>query len=748
MSSAERRHSVLKAAVRILLLVLGAPDGVVVAQSHLLGASTTTRVKSISFTFEDVQVEPESVLKELIATRAPRLKDRLPGLLQRDRDAFRLDPIELQRDVVRLRTHLQSIGFLHARVDYAASRYDLGKDEIRVRFTIRHGPPVIIQDVGFYTNGGYLASAFEGEVRARWISFRDRTSFRTGDRYTTLGAVQIEDEVLGWLYDQSYAFATLDTQVEIDTVHSTADISFFVDPGPAGIIAQVDVEGTRRVSTRLVERALPFKVGDAFANRHLVKGQRALFELNLFQIARVHVPPQERDSTVTVRVDRREARQRYLSAETGYEQRHGLLGRGRWSHRNFMGGARIFTVTVELQTGVLASKAALLHRLGRASVALTQPNIFADNLTAVIEPFVQIEKDPLLLDTSLPFGINRREYGASGTLIYGRLTTRVFSLQYSMARAAAFSDGSAVETRDAYSKGIVTLSGLLGWTDNLLNPRRGYSIQSFVEQGGALEHLLGQQGLEYAKVSVEASGFIPLTQDLFIGMRMAGGHLWPGHADAEILYRDSIGAAKDPQFFSPMENRFDPVRFYVGGEDVRGWSSGLVGPKEVRGALVRDEDGAVVYVGDEPQTSIARYEPVGGLVRASAGVELWYRLGGPWRVAVFLDAGQVSSRSVEEPGCTRLAFRDAMATQPVVVQCGFSDTGRLAWGGFKLGTGIGMRYETPIGFVSVDLAVKVNPDALDLQTPRNAFLVSRGLAEAERSQLSRLGVHVSIGQVF
>ena len=333
MSSAKCRHSAPAVVLRALCLCfLGLTAGSVVpsmAQTHLLGASTSTRVRSVGFVFEDEQAVPTSDLQDLIATRAPQFTDRLPWWPnQRRAHEFLLDPIELQRDVVRLRTHLQSIGFLHAHVDYGASSYDPQRDVMRVRFTIRHGPPLIIQDVGFFTDHGYLANALEGDTRARWIAFRDQVSFQTGDRYTAFKEVQIEDEVLSWLKDQSYAFATVRTVARIDSVYNTADIDFRVDPGVPGVISSIEVDGNQRISSQLVQRELPFKVGDAFSSRGMLKGQRELFALNLFQVVQVQVPPQPRDSTVTVRVQLREGRLRYLSAETGYDQVAGLWGKG------------------------------------------------------------------------------------------------------------------------------------------------------------------------------------------------------------------------------------------------------------------------------------------------------------------------------------------------------------------------------------------------------------------------------------
>ncbi len=84
----------------------------------------------------------------------------------------------------------------------------------------------------------------------------------------------------------------------------------------------------------------------------------------------------------------------------------------------------------------------------------------------------------------------------------------------------------------------------------------------------------------------------------------------------------------------------------------------------------------------------------------------------------------------------------------IEVQCGFKDTGRLTLGNFKVGLGAGIRYETPIGYLRFDIAYKLNPDDLDLQTPRNAFLADEGLIARKKEFLRHFNLHLSLGQAF
>ena len=230
----------LPSCVVLAVILLGAGRRAA-AQAPLFLANEQTSVRSITFDFIDKehyppQFEPEE-LRLQIATKTPGFGDRLKNTLGiGGPNLFLLDPIVLQKDVVRLRQFYRQNGYLRPSVHYGESLLDTTDNTIRLVFSLRQGQPIIIQDVGFFEPESFrfLAGVFEGAMRRRWIDFRDRTSFKIGDRFTAFDLVRIQDQVLNWLKDRGYAFAALNTETLIDSTASTADISFFVDPGPLG----------------------------------------------------------------------------------------------------------------------------------------------------------------------------------------------------------------------------------------------------------------------------------------------------------------------------------------------------------------------------------------------------------------------------------------------------------------------------------------------------------------------------------
>lgn len=749
------------------------------AQDPLFLVNEDTAVRGIDFKFVDGQEFEEDLLKQQIATAEPGFADKVKRILPFfSADTYPFDPIVLAKDVVRLRRFYVQNGFLTPEIDYPASQLDTTSNTIRVIFTIRHGPPLIIQDVGFFSpDGNYLANSFEGRLRESWIEFRDKTSFRLGDRYTEFDKLRIQDQALTWLQDRGFAFVQINSEATIDSTANTADIRFEVDPGPRGFFAEIAIEGNTSISDKVVRRELPFKTGDQFSNKKLIQGQRELFGLNLFRVALADVPPsysaagpevdslealarsqpdaaarQRRDETVNVRFRVREAKLRYVTAQTGYALDNGITLQGEWTHRNFLGGARTFTAGLHADTGILARASTITDnpRLYRASVALRQPYLFTTQLSGIVEPFIQYQRDPLLQAfTDVGFaGIqyNRREYGIETTLTYELLPFRNLNLSYRFSRVFQLGDVPDIAfdfsaEDDPFSESVVRLNATLGDVDDFINPKRGFLVRPVLEQGGGLL----SSDVEYVKAGTEVVGYTPFTPTISVGGRLFVGRLWP------------YGESRN-QFDPQTENRFNQIRYYSGGAtSVRGWGSSLVGPQFNRTRFARDDSTGAILFNDEglPRTVNEEYEAVGGAARLEGNIEVrlpFPGLGPLWRTAVFLDVGQVSATSTLIPQVLDFSLDDNGTCRPRLAstRC-FEDNGNISLnpGDFFYSVGTGFRYETPVGFLRFDLAYKLNPSDLDLQKPRDAFLFENGfLDEPNEKFLRRFHIHLTLGQAF
>ena len=129
----------MRARTALLLLALAtAPP--VAAQIRV---DADTQVRSIRFS--GVREVPEPNLREVIKTRdrgsSYGLRVALGKLPFVSPPAPRyFSPLDLQRDVVRLRERYRDAGFLEARVRYEVER-DEGRNLIAIVFLVEEGPP-------------------------------------------------------------------------------------------------------------------------------------------------------------------------------------------------------------------------------------------------------------------------------------------------------------------------------------------------------------------------------------------------------------------------------------------------------------------------------------------------------------------------------------------------------------------------------------------------------------------------------
>jgi outer membrane protein insertion porin family len=718
------------------------------AQAPLQLVNDRTSVREISFRFVEGQTFPAERLKGQMATQAPgffaRLQNRfsfLPGLQRRP---FLFDPVTLQKDVVRLRRFYQQNGFPSPRIDYPASQLDTTSNTIHVIFTVEEGTPLTIRDLSFLGPDGERPAA-EGlapSVQREWSVFRRQLDVQTGERYTDFKRTQIAGDVQTWLRNQGHAFAQVASTAQIDTAATTAALRFRVDPGPLARFSEILVEGTESVSDRIVRRELPFQVGDRFSSAAVSEGQRQLFDLNLFRVALADVPEQPRDSTVTVRYRVREANLRAYSGQVGYGTRPGVTLEGSWRHRNFHGNARTFIVGLTADTGYPQNPPSFLpsflaqsattdpRRRFEAAVTLRQPYFLVDRLSASLEPFaLERINQSLEVDPTRFLGLNERQFGLNTRLIYDFLPFRSLSLQHSFARIEQFRASTNADTLglgdDLFDKSVFSLSGTLGEADDFLNPSRGYIFRPSLEVGG----YPFDSGVDFVRLSGGLSGYLPVSQSVELAGRVFGGVLWPlaeSRTNLTIPPSASDSLNRENRTF---QDRFSEYLFYAGGgSDVRGWQSQLAGGKVLRESPFAQSD--YVY-------------------RSKLGLNLEARLPFPglsdsWRTAVFVDAAYLDTGTlnlIPPPNVSgTLAGPDGTAVN--------TDPSQVL-----VGTGGGLRYRTPFGFVRFDVAYKVTPDALDLRRPgalgkKVEAGVERPIEETSTRTIRRFRLHFGIGRSF
>lgn len=687
--------------------------GPVAARAQLVRVDSDTEVRALRFTFTDHQTFSTDRLLDRMALRAPGAFDFLPFI---GADAHPFSPLELQRDVARIRRYYQRSGFPDATIDYEIA-HDGADNRVSVTFLVTEGDPTLRGDLVVRdARGTDIDALLPEELRAPWRAYVDVVVPFRGERVGELERAAIEDQITSWLGDNGYPFAN--TRFDSSSVSSRpsvegGDLVLLVDTGDRSRVGDVTVEGAASVDDGVIVRELPFARGDWYSAARLSEGERELFGLDLVRIALARPTAASADSTVDVDVRVTENLLRVISGQLGYATESGLSGQTDWTHRNILGGAQTLTVSLQARTGALGIGTDIERRYA-ASVSLKQPYFFGRRTSLLLTPHTEYRDD--FRDRSVLFGGDAlvvRQWGGLRAASVSVALTRRHVFDFRPTGAEGFDYRILLAALDSLDRDVrlATLGGSLSWgrVDNPIAPRAGHLFRTSVEVTGPPR----TSSAQYARLDASYARFVPFTARTGLAVRVAAGRLFP--------FGRSVPATDADKTLALV--RLRDALFTAGGRyDVRGWGEQQLGPKFPDVRLQSTEPDTVLVA--------ERYIPLGGLARTTGSIELRLPLfaARPRHAShLFLDAGRVWSPDdrfrVEEAG-----------------------ESHLRW---SVGTGVELG--TPIGPVRVGVGYKLNPSPYDLRDPQavlDALLAGSSPLTVPRDRSRRWHVHLAIGTSY
>jgi outer membrane protein insertion porin family len=693
------------------------------ASAAQVRVDATTEVSSIEFRLEPGRAVPESDLRAVIVLKAPSNTDALsrwfawlPFVESPEPRLF--SPIELQRDLIRIRNVYTNSGYPEAD-----ARYEVVKDERRNRvaitFRVNAGPPLVVRQVTVTATDSLPPLEIGEKEKRDWKRLLAAGRQLEGAPAARGGIASFEQRVGAFFRQRAHPWTVTHTEARVDSTKREMWIAVRVNPGAEARVDQVLIEGTTSVTPATIARELPFKTGDPYSEGAVAEGKRETQQLDIVRLAVIDLPPQPQDSTVDVRVRISESDLRLVSGDLGYVSDAGLMTEARWSHRNLNGRATTLTVSAVAQTGWLALVEQPDRRY-RGSVTLGRPYFFSRSWSLLGTPFIEYRDDQQ--DRSTQYGVDltllRRlgplssvalKYGISRRDVYqyrfGDFTTGdVDFLTFLQQQAQAALDSLGTGLR----RSSLTLSSTTGRLDDPTRPRRGRVLRP------SIEVTLPQtwNSTEFTRVDVGVWAYAPLGRTVTLATRIGAGRLFP--------FGKSVPApGEDPAVkFLQIKD----VAFTAGGtNDVRGWSNRLLGPKF--------PDARMSVAGAETTFSADGYVPLGGLERVSGSLEIqlpFPLLGSNFGSHLFVDGGRVWTSDSD--------FKH-----------GFDVEDQERW---FFGSGAGVDLGTPVGPIRFSIGYKLNPSIEDLVDSDDLI---RSIADGQdvntlkKHKSRRFAYHLSIG---
>jgi translocation and assembly module TamA len=544
-------------------------------------------------------------------------------------------------DTGRLHAALDSFGYYEAKVGITIDGKGLDDPSLPDTLAALPGTPPTDVDVSIETGPLFHLRhvIIDGDIPAQ---ARPAFTLKPGDPAVAGIVLRAAEKLLNALQEDGYAMARVPPPqaTEIPADHAL-DVTFQVTAGPRVDLGPIAITGLKVTNLSYVRRRLMLHQGEQYKPSAIEAARQDLISSGIFAGVKISAAP-ELDSAgqLPLRVDVSERARRSVTLNLSYSTDLGASAGVTWTYRNVFGNAEQLNLTADL-TGLGGSDSTGEGYLAKAQ--FTKPDFFHRDQTLELD-IEAIRQDLDTYDQTAAIasaGISRK-LSPQWTVGIGLTGTQETILQQDVSRnytllavpvSAKFDSTDVKEPFDDPTHGIRAAL--------VATPTESFSSQDstfFIFQGTASTY-----------VDLHSIGLAPPAMTVLAFRGIVG----------------TVQGATDLQL--PPDQRF-----YAGGSGtIRGFKYQSAGP------LFPDST------------------PEGGTAIDTATIELRQRVWHDIGIAVFGDAGQVSTSSAP--------FQGAVYE----------------------GVGIGARYYTSIGPIRLDFAVP-----LDRPPGGDSFEIYLGIGQA------------------
>ena len=608
---------------------------------------------------------------------------------------------QLMSDVASLTELYQSNGFREVQVSSdLMDNYRGHPGDLFVAFRIQEGPQTRIAKLAIEGNRAISGQELSGVIGST-----------TGQPYSDLNVASDRDNVLTLYYDQGFSNAQFHALVDNIPAQPgegpRVNLTYQIEEGEQIRVAQVLVGGYEHTHSSVIVREVQLHPGGPFSESAVVETQRRLYNLGIF--SRVAIAPQDPEGsgtskTIDLLVD--EARRYTIGYGLGMEaQRLGTASNGPVAQPLYFSPR----ITSEFTKLNLTGRADSLSVKARASLLQGRALLTYSSSPHFLLPTLsfQLTSDYVKARDVQTFTSTREESSAQLTDRRSLVTTLLFRYVYRRVQATDLQ--LAPEEIPLFNQPTQVSFFSFTWVrdrrDNAADPAAG-SFNTF--DVDLASTAIGSVA-SFVRSTYQNSTYTHLGSRFVFARSMRIG--------IEEPFAGSTGTIVPltQQSVIPLPERF----FAGGGTTLRGFGLNQAGPRD-----------------------LATGFPVGGLGMLIFNQQLQFpmrlpligsRVGG----GIFYDAGNVFQTFSD------ITLRTA-PPQPVVNSAGVclaSCTNDLSY--FSHTVGFEIRYHTPVGPVSIDLAYQLNP--ANFLVPVNSA-VSGGPLTVQR--LPAFQFFVNLGSTF
>jgi outer membrane protein insertion porin family len=539
------------------------------------------------------------------------------------------DPERVNFDKELLRRFYLKNGYIDFEVTDAKAELSPDRKSFFLTYTLREGER--------YRYG--KISVTSQLRRVTGDELRPTVSLSEGDWYNGDAVSRTVDQLVEEVQSRGIVFVDVKPRVTRDAEKHTVDLAFEVTEGPRVYVERIDIQGNVRTEDKVIRREMRLAEGDALNPQLIRKSRTRLTDLQYFGGVDLQPQPGSSPDKTVVNVNVQEKATGELSFGGGYSTDAGALVDIGLRERNLLG------------TGISAGiNGVLAQKRSSIDAYVTDPYFLDRNLVAGADIFYITTNhisstvyDEKRVGFTLNAGYQFNEHlsqGWSYSLIQRDVTNIEQGASFYITDQAGYSSLSQIGQ-------ILTLD----YRDSRINPHEGFVTRLGTDFAG-----IGGDS-QFIRTKLDGSLYVPLE-------RYFRDPEWVLSISGGIGYFFNLGT---------QEKIID--RFFLGGENLRGFEAGGAGPHDI-------------------QTGDA----LGGRFIWTQSTELRFPLPVPADLGItgrtFVDVGSNSQASFESGVCPNAFPGTANPNAcPPIFQSALP----------RVGAGVGISWQTPLGLINIDL---------------------------------------------
>lgn len=440
------------------------------------------------------------------------------------------DPDRLAFDQELLRRFYAARGYADFQVVSAVAELTPDGQEFFITFTVEEGPQYRFGEVRVDTT---LRDLSTGQLQ-QFVQTRTGEVYNADLIEATIQALTDEVGRLG------YAFVDIQPILQRNTEALAVDLTYEINEGQRVYVERINIQGNVRTLDEVIRREFRLAEGDAFNTALLRRSQQRLRNLGFFETVDITTEQGSAPDRVVINTRVVERSTGELSFGAGYSTQDGVLGDIRLRERNLLGRGQDLTANFTVS-----------QRRQEIEFSFTEPYFLDRDLAAGIDLFrsrTDFQSEASFDETSTG-GTLRMGYPLTENLRHAvRYTFRVDEIEDVDDEASQF----IKDEEGSRSTSLVGQTFTYDRRDVRFLPSEGYYLRVDQDVAG----LSGDN--RFLRHEGRAEYYYPFFPDVVLNLGASAGYIF-GFAGEDVRLSN---------------------RFFIGGNNLRGFQFGGIGPRD------------------------------------------------------------------------------------------------------------------------------------------------------------------------